>query len=180
MKKRCIILIDGSNFYFKLKDLGLHDLLEFDFSGFAKLLARKYRIVRTVYYIGKIRTDNTSKTLKLHNNQQKLFAHLRKQGVYYSLGYLLKSNGVFHEKGVDVNIAVDILVAVYENLADRIILVSSDTDLLPAVKKAKEKGKSVEYVGFSHKPSVAMVANCSVSRLLSKEEIIPFVKQTDK
>lgn len=79
MAKRVLTLIDGSNFYFKLKDLGLHDLLEFDFSGFAKLLARKYRIVRTVYYIGKIRTDNTSKTSKLHNNQQKLFAHLRKQ-----------------------------------------------------------------------------------------------------
>lgn len=79
-----------------------------------------------------------------------------------------------------MNIAVDILVAVYENLADRIILVSSDTDLLPAVKKAKEKGKSVEYVGFSHKPSLAMVANCSVSRLLSKEEITPFVKQIKK
>ena len=180
MKKRCVILIDGGNFYFKLKDLELHNLLEFDFSGFARMLAREYRIVRTVYYIGKIRTDNTLKTLKLHNNQQKLFAHLGKQGVYYSLGYLLKSDGVFHEKGVDVNIAVDILVAVYENLADRIILVSSDTDLLPAVKKAKEKGKSVEYIGFSHKPSVAMVANCSVSRLLSKEEIIPFVKQTKK
>ena len=71
MKKRCVILIDGGNFYFKLKDLELHNLLEFDFSGFARMLAREYRIVRTVYYIGKIRTDNTLKTLKLHNNQQK-------------------------------------------------------------------------------------------------------------
>lgn len=91
------------------------------------------------------------------------------------MGYLLKSGGIFREKGVDVNIAVDILVTVYENLADRIILVSSDMDLLPAIKKAKEKGKSVEYIGFSHKPSVAMVANCSISKLLSKEDIVPFV-----
>jgi len=175
-----VVLIDGSNFYFKLKDLKLHNLLAFNFSGFVRRLARGYRIMRVVYYIGKVRTDKTSKTLKLHNDQQKLFACLRKQSIYYSLGYLLKSDGTFHEKGVDVNIAVDILVAVYEDLADRIILVSSDTDLLPAIKKAKEKGKSVEYIGFSHKPSVAMVANCSVSKLLSKEEITPFVKQTDK
>jgi len=87
----------------------------------------------------------------------------------------LKSAGKFHEKGVDVNIAVDILVATYENLCDRIILVSSDTDLLPAIKKAKEKGKRVEYIGFSHMPSIAMVANCSESRLLKKEDIMPFL-----
>jgi uncharacterized LabA/DUF88 family protein len=39
----------------------------------------------------------------------------------------MKSNSVFHEKGVDVEIAIAILVAAYEDLADCIILVSSDT-----------------------------------------------------
>lgn len=101
---------------------------------------------------------------------------MKKHKLTYSLGYLLKSGGKFREKGVDVNIAVDILVAVYENTCDRIILVSSDTDLLPAIKKAKEKGKTVEYVGFSHMPSVAMVANCSESTLLKKEDLLPFIK----
>ncbi|PIU03607.1 hypothetical protein COT44_02310 [Candidatus Shapirobacteria bacterium CG08_land_8_20_14_0_20_39_18] len=67
------------------------------------------------------------------------------------------------------------LIAVYENLADRIILVSSDTDLAPAIKKAREKGKMVEYIGFSHKPSVAMVSFCTESRLLTKEDILQFI-----
>ncbi|MBI4036385.1 NYN domain-containing protein [Candidatus Daviesbacteria bacterium] len=173
-KQRCIILIDGSNLYFKLKDLKLHNLLSFDFSKFVKKLAKDCDVVSITYYVGKIRTDGSEKTQKLFNNQRKLFAHLKKNGVTYSLGYLLKSDGVFHEKGVDVNIAVDILVATYEDLADRIIITSSDTDLLPAIKKAKEKGKIVEYVGFSHKPSVAMVANCSESTLLKKEDLEPF------
>jgi len=83
----------------------------------------------------------------------------------------MKSNSIIHEKGVDVNIAVDMLVATYENAIDRIILVSSDTDLLPAVRKVKEKGKIIEYVGFSHMPSVAMVANCTESTLLKKEDL---------
>ena len=87
----------------------------------------------------------------------------------------MKSDQTYHEKGVDVNIAVDMLVATYEQLCDRVLLVSSDTDLLPAVNKAKEKGMIVEYVGFSHKPSLAMVARCSESRLLRKEDLIPFV-----
>lgn len=175
-KKRCVILIDGSNFYFKLKDLNLHNLLNFDFASFAKKLADGNQIMHATYYVGKVRTDGTEHTQKLFNNQRKLFAHLKKHKFSYSLGYLMKSDGKMHEKGVDVNIAVDILVATYENICDRIILVSSDTDLLPAVKKAKEKGKAVEYVGFSHKPSVAMVANCSESTLLKKEDLSPFIK----
>lgn len=174
-KRRCIIIIDGSNFYFKLKDLRLNHLLKFNFSSFARKLAKNCELVKCTYHVGKIRTDGTKKTSELHTNQQKLFEHLKKNKVNYSLGYLLKSDGKFHEKGVDVNIAVDILVNTYENLADRIIIVSSDTDLLPAIKKAKEKGKVVEYVGFSHKVSVALVANCSESTLLKKEDLEYFI-----
>lgn len=176
-QERCVIIIDGSNFYFKLKDLKLHNLLDFNFFGFAKKLAGKSQIVNTVYYIGKVKTGKTSKSQKMHADQQKLFAHLKKHRFSYSLGYLLKSDRKFREKGVDVSIAVDILVATYENLCDRIILVSSDTDLLPVVKIAKEKRKIVEYIGFSHAPSVAMVANCSRSRLLTKEDLLPFTKK---
>lgn len=179
--KRCIVLIDGSNFYFKLKDLGLHHLLDFDFSGFAKMLAgEKHEVKQAVYYVGKVRTDGTEKTQTLFNSQRKLLAHLKQHGYSYSLGYLMKTDGKYHEKGVDVNIAVNLLVATYENLCERIILVSSDTDLLPAILKAKEKGKIVEYIGFSHKPSVAMVARCSVSRLLRKEDVDKFILKDKK
>lgn len=175
-KQKCIVFIDGSNFYFKLKDLGLHQLLDFDFTGFSKMLISENELVSSTYYVGKIRTDGTDKTKKLFDDQQKLLGHLKKHNYKYSLGYLLKSDNVFHEKGVDVNIAVEMLVAAYENLCDRIILVSSDTDLIPAVNKAKEKGKIVEYVGFSHRPSVAMVARCNESHLLKKEDLLPFIK----
>ncbi|MCL5798279.1 MAG: NYN domain-containing protein [Patescibacteria group bacterium] len=175
-RQRCYILIDGSNFYFKLKELNLHHLLNFDFYGFAKSLAGKDQIVKCIYYVGAVRTDGTEKTQKLFNSQRKLFTHLKKHHFIYSLGYLLKSNHKFHEKGVDVNIAVDILVATYENLCDRIILISSDTDLLPAIKKAREKNKLVEFIGFSHQPSLAMIANCNKSRLLTKEELLPLIK----
>lgn len=139
------------------------------------MLSNKDEIIHASYYVGAVRTDNTKKTQKMHENQQRLFAHLKKNGFNYLLGYLLKSDGNWHEKGVDVNIAVDILVATYENICDRIILVSSDTDLLPAIKKAKEKKKIVEYIGFSHKRSYAMINNCSSYKLLKKEDLIVFV-----
>jgi len=44
-------------------------------------------------------------------------------------GYLFKSHGTFHKKGVDVHIAVDKLEPAHENTCDRVILVSSKTDL---------------------------------------------------
>src|SRR3989344_8046083 len=138
MKLRSIILIDGSNFYFKLKDLKLHHRLEFDFLGFVKQLAGKSKVVEAVYYIGAVRTDGTEKTQKLFKSQRRLLDYLRRSRIRYSFGYLLKSGGRFHEKGVDVNIAVDILVATYENLCDHIILISSDTDLSPAIHKARQ------------------------------------------
>lgn len=175
MAKNCIVLIDGSNFYFKLKDLKLHQLLNFDFSRFIKHLTKDYKIIQTTYYVGAIRTDGTTKVQKMFNNQRKLLAHLRKHKLSYSLGYLLRSKGKFHEKGVDVNIAVDIVSGALKGKYDRCILVSSDTDLLPAILMAQEAGKTVEYIGFSHQPSLAMVANCSESRLLKKEDLLPFV-----
>jgi uncharacterized LabA/DUF88 family protein len=175
MKQKCVILIDGSNFYFKLKDLKLHNLLSFDFSKFSKYIARLNKIVSVCYYVGRIRQDGSTKTEKLFNSQQKLLGKLKEHKISYQFGYLLKSRGVYHEKGVDVQIAVDMLVTAYANIADRIILVSSDTDLAPAIKKAREKGKIVEYIGFSHKASVAMVSFCSESTLLKREDLLPFI-----
>jgi uncharacterized LabA/DUF88 family protein len=171
--ERCLILIDGSNFFFKLKSLRLHNLLSFDFTAFSSLLCRDGSLVSATYFVGKVQTDGTEKAKKLQANQQKLLRHLTQHHYRYTFGYLMKSDGVFHEKGVDVEIAVSILVAAYEDLADRIILVSSDTDLLPAIKKAQEKGKAVEYIGFSHQASLALVAKCSKSRLLDKADVQP-------
>lgn len=170
--ERVLILIDGSNFYFKMKDLSLYKLDSFDFGKFTKLLAKKNtKVVGKRYYIGRVRQDGSKKSDKLVAGQQKLFQNLKKYGFRYVLGYLLKTENTYHEKGVDVQIAVDMMEAAYEDLCDRIILISSDTDLGPAIQKAKSKGKIVEYVGFSHKPSIAMVSFCSESTLLKKEDL---------
>ncbi len=173
--ERTVILIDGSNFYFKLKDLGLHTL-DFHFSQFIKFLAGNRKVIRSTYFVGEVRTDGTAHVQKLYNNQQKLIARLKNHGVRYQFGYLLKSDSKFHEKGVDVHIAVALLVAAYENLADRIILISSDTDLIPAIAKAQEKGKIVEYVGFSHKISLALARSCRETRTLTRDDLLPFIQ----
>jgi len=175
MSERCQIFIDGSNFYFKLKELEITALLEFNFGKFAHFLAGNKKLVAVNYYVGRVRQDGSKQAEKLLANQQKLLAALKKQKVNYSLGYLLKSNGKYHEKGVDVQIAVDMLIAAYEDRCERLILVSSDTDLAPAIKQVQAKKKIVEYVGFSHLPSIAMVRFCKQSHVLRKEDLLPFI-----
>jgi len=173
-KERAIVLIDGRNFYHKLKDLGLQTLT-FDYAAFSLLLAGHRQMVRRTYYVGEVRTDGTAHAQKLYNNQQKLIAHLKVCGFRYQFGYLLKSDGVFHEKGVDVHMAVDLLVAAYENLCERIYLVSSDTDLIPAIQKAQTKGKMVAYVGFSHHVSLAMTRVCKETKTFTRDDLLPFI-----
>ncbi len=176
MTNRVIILVDGSNFYFKLKDLKLNNLLKLDFKKFAQFLTGKDKLVEACYYIGRIRQDGTKKTEKLFANQQKLIALLKKSGWRYSFGYLLKSDGRYHEKGVDVQMATDLLVAAYEKKCDETVLVSSDTDLSPAIKQARYKKLRVRYVGFQHQPSNGMMSFCGSSLLLTKEEIAHFIQ----
>lgn len=87
----------------------------------------------------------------------------------------MKNDGVYHEKGVDVKLAVDLLVGAYDDLYDAAILISSDTDLIPAIKKVKHLGKQVEYIGFAHQPSFGMQSSSTLSRLLIKEELQQFL-----
>lgn len=75
------------------------------------------------------------------------------------------------EKGVDVQLAIDLVIGAVENCYDIAIIVSSDTDLIPAIRYIKSKGKIVEYVGFSNAPSMAMVKESDTRILLLKEQV---------
>ena len=81
-KERSIILIDGSNFYFKLRSLGLQNLLNLDFTGFLKKLAKESKIISTVYFIGAVKTDGSKRTMEMYKNQRRLLASLRKHNLH--------------------------------------------------------------------------------------------------
>lgn len=175
-KERVAIYIDGSNLYHKLKDISVPNTTYFNYKEFCSWLARDREIISLRYYVGVVRAKEEDKRgQRLRQQQQKLFAHLTKQGFTIKRGYLMSADGVYHEKGVDVQIAVDMLVGAYENFYDTAILLSSDTDIIPAIRKIKYMGKGIEYIGFSHKPSFGLQKYATISRLLIKEEIEPFI-----
>ena len=178
MKRKILVQFDGSNFYKKVKKIlpQVH-LTNFDYAGLAHSLA-KDKSAQIVYYVGEIRKYPVNKkSQSLYANQQKLFTNLRNQNIEIKLGYLLFSDGKFHEKGVDVQIAVDIVRGSIKNEYDKFYLISSDTDLLPAIQTAKDEGKEVIYVGFENFISRALQKNCSSYQILKKDQILKLTKR---
>jgi uncharacterized LabA/DUF88 family protein len=176
--QRVSVFIDGSNLYYKLKDLNIKNKTEFDYFGFCNLLSGSRRLASCKYYVGAIRADrNNEKARIMRANQQRLFSHLEKQGLVVEKGFLLESNGVFHEKGVDVKIATDMIIGAYENHYDVAALISSDTDLIPAIKQVRKLGKIVEHIGFSHAPSFGLKKHTNITRLLAYDDLKEFIKE---
>jgi len=183
-KKKIAVFIDGSNFYFKVRTLTRQktNFTLFDYQGLIKeLVGTDARVVHAGYYVGVVRAKGGStKAAELRKHQQQLFDQLRLQKLTVVTGFLMQHDGKYFEKGVDVRIAVDIVSGAYEKQYDEAILISSDTDLLPAVTKAQSRGRPVHYVGFSHQPSLAMVSRCSTSRLLTEKDILKFSRSHRK
>jgi uncharacterized LabA/DUF88 family protein len=79
------------------------------------------------------------------------------------------------EKGVDVKIAIDIVIDGIEDKYDTAIIVSSDTDLIPAIKHVQSKGKKVEYIGFSNYTSVGLIKDCDHQRVFGAADLQQFI-----
>lgn len=163
-----------------MKSLGIKNLSKYNYRGLCEYLAGERLIVATGYYVGVVRAKfGDEKGQKMRLAQRKLFNYLLNQKIIIHKGYLMKNDDVYHEKGVDVKIATDLLVGAYENLYDDAIVISSDTDLLPAMQKVKQLGKNVEYVGFGHQPALALQTAATRSRLLLIEDLKNFVSQEE-
>ncbi len=175
-QKRVAVFIDGSNLYFKLKTLvpTKINMLEYRYLELIKsLLHTDEKISYIGYYVGVVRADgkhkNNQKAQALRQAQQKLFASLGKQNIEVVRGYLMDRDGVFFEKGVDVRLAVDISTLAAEKRYDTAFVVSSDTDLIPAIQKAQQYKRDVVYVGFEHQPSIALIRHADSMRVISRK-----------
>jgi uncharacterized LabA/DUF88 family protein len=176
-KQRIAIYIDGSNFYKYLKDkeINFQKGIKFNFNKFIDFLVEDNICVSKRYYIGLAKNfDNSEKSEKIVRGQQKFLANLEKRGFVIKRSSVIYDNGKIREKGTDVKIAIDLVIGACDNLFDKAILISSDTDLIPAIKYLKYKGKKLEYVGFSHSPSLAMIKNSDFKKLLSVDDIEKF------
>ena len=176
-KEKVTVYIDGSNFYHYLKDkeISFPKGTKFDFNSFVNFLVDSRRCISKRYYTGIFRNvDDSPKSLELVRGQQKFLSELEKIGFIIKRGRIMYDSGETREKGTDVKIATDLIAGAVDNLYDTAILVSSDTDLIPAIRYIRYKKKKLEYVGFSHSPSFGIQKFANFSRLLLPSDIERF------
>jgi len=181
---KAVVFIDGNNFYFRLKDLTLqmnckYHLLDFNYPKFAKWLVGNDELAQVRYYIGALRRKpGNGKSEKMYADQQKLIGKLQQQNISITLGQLIQHpDKSFHEKGVDVRLAVEMIRLARENVYDIAYLVSSDTDLVAAVEEVQSFGKKVQYVGVVKGQSFGLTKISDDIRLLRCEDIQKFLPQ---
>lgn len=168
--ERIVIFIDGSNFYHGLKYN--YKKARINFEKLSAKLSDGRRHIRTYYYNVPIdQKDNPNR----YKEQQRFFSSLDLVPYFETtLGRLVKRERttrcgkcgyqeriIFHnEKGIDVNIAVDMLTMAFKNIYDTAILISGDGDFDKAIKGVKDLGKHVENAYFKSGHSKQLMKIC--------------------
>jgi uncharacterized LabA/DUF88 family protein len=145
------IFVDGSNFLLAQRNEGIS--FPVDLNRLATRLSHGYHFVKLHYYTSPLPNPGT----EAYRAQQRFFNEVRKsRRIDLVLGRheprIDRVSGKrYHvEKETDVNLAVDMVVAAYEERYDVAMLVAGDTDYVRAVRAVQERGKSLVWC---HLPS---------------------------
>lgn len=126
------------------------------------------------YYIGLVRpVPGDPISQKLFYAQQKLFSHLGSAEQKFSIhtAQLILSGSHFQEKGVDVLLAIDIVIKAVRDEYDIAVLLSSDADFAPALAFARSQGKEAVYLGFEHARSSSLTKQATRTIILRPDMI---------
>ena len=195
---KTILYIDGENIRHYLKTVLLNNgikeknlnLENFNLQKLFKNPLKGIKISQKRYYSAKLRlypqykqTLDKSKKLILKQRIQK--TSLEKQGFQFVIGGNVrpqkvrmdgKTKIVFREKGVDVQIAIDIATNACDKIVKTAILCSSDSDLQPAVKEARLRKVEVIYLGFETSPNKGLSYTTNRTILIRNSEILDAYK----
>lgn len=188
---KTIFFIDGENFVYQLRDsLASRKLIRYR-DELSRVNIRKLfenvlqdpgvRTASIRYYASKIHIIDKTPELKERTERYATDADAWKKVLeaqhveYVEAGHLLVRDGkpcvecghrepVLVEKGVDVTIATDMIRASGDNV--RLVLLSSDGDLMPAVLESKRRGAELVYIGFRG------VSNAALARTADKRHTI--------
>jgi uncharacterized LabA/DUF88 family protein len=144
---RVMIFIDGSNLYHSLKNFFKRTDIDIGRLG-NKLLDRR-RLIRIYYYNAKV---GLKEEPQRYRDQQAFFASV--SAIPYCelrlgrLVYINWPNAPPYEKGVDIQLATDMITHSFKNNYDVAILVASDNDYVGALQAVKDNGKNVEVALF--------------------------------
>jgi uncharacterized LabA/DUF88 family protein len=142
LQKLVNFYIDGFNFYFGLKSKNWQKYYWLDVVKFCESFIKPNQTLNSVLYFTAAPKDQGKK------DRQDLFFSANKTdsrfklvfGKYIpkTLQFGKRTYTTFEEKQTDVNIAVEMLRNVFQKKVDISILVSADSDILPAINLIRE------------------------------------------
>lgn len=137
--RRTIVYVDGFNLYHAIDKLGLPELKWLDLRTLADGLLRPGEVLSAVKYFSAFATWRPS-----HTKHRVYVEALRTRGVDVILGQFKEKPrrcpqcsfkwATHEEKETDVHIAVQMVADALTGSAERLILISADTDLVPPIK----------------------------------------------
>ncbi|MFC1992659.1 NYN domain-containing protein [Chloroflexota bacterium] len=145
--ERVMIFIDGSNLYHYLKSF--FKRTDIDMGKFCNKLLDRRRLIRIYYYNARV---GQREEPERYRDQQKFFSGVA--AIPYCelrLGRLVYNNWPTappYEKGVDIQLATDMITHGFKNNYDVAILVAGDNDFVGALQAVKDNGKNVEVALF--------------------------------
>ncbi len=112
---------------------------------------------------------------KRQENQQKMMdfsvycnsLEIKTTPLHYTPNEAINERGIF-QKGIDVQLAVDLVHHAYEDNFDTAIVCSGDIDLLGSIELAKMKGKKIVLVSHTDMISKNMIKGCDYFFMLEK------------
>jgi len=144
--KKVIAYIDGFNMYFGLKSKGWNHLYWLDIQKMCSyLLKENQNLIFTKYFTSKI-----TKPVDKQNRQNKYLDALntlydfeiyygRYQMNPFTCNKCDKTYNIPNEKKTDVNISTELIFDAFDDNFDVAFLFSADSDLVPTLKKIKDR-----------------------------------------
>jgi uncharacterized LabA/DUF88 family protein len=143
-QKRVIVYIDGFNLYHAIDDLRKPQLKWLNLANLGRQLLREGEVLTKVQYFTTVVDWNPDKALR----HETYIAALEAKGVVVTKGNFKRShrhcskNNDYcpfrEEKQTDVAIGVNIVADAFNDAFDRMILLTADTDQIPAVQMVLE------------------------------------------
>ena len=147
--------------------------------------------IDAVYWFGarlKIRSNDPSvleKRDQFNRYQAPLINNLKKQGIeFIKVGYLRDRESEpcsqcglremrLAEKGVDIGMAVKMIDDADDTL--NAIVISADTDLLPALDAVKRRGATITYLSYENRPIVSIFKRASITHTITNSTFVKYL-----
>jgi len=185
-----IAFIDGENTKGRIRDvfykykLPTPDWSAYDFKGLFDNAFKLHPVTNRKFFraLPKQHPDIVEESKSLLLSYRNLGGHLSRQGFEVIKAGTLRADyrneydnkPRYREKGVDVSLAVAMVVFACDKLTDNAYLVASDSDYQPAVAEVRKRGTKVTYVGFEINPNLGLIAKTNNRIIISDADVLKF------